>query len=114
MHDVQIECPRCKNRFRDSATRLQSGYSRQCPSCEIVLFFDEDSQNPMVKLTMRRAREVRKRLREAEAAFISANHAPAEEMTDDGSTGEHMTEDRSPETFSRGFSGRSRSRTRTR
>jgi phage FluMu protein Com len=41
---VQIKCNRCKSVFRDRARRLQNGYSRQCPSCEVVLFFDEDSQ----------------------------------------------------------------------
>jgi hypothetical protein len=35
---VQIKCNRCKNVFRDRARRLQNGYSRQCPGCEVVLF----------------------------------------------------------------------------
>jgi hypothetical protein len=65
---VQIKCSRCKNVFRDRARRLQNGYSRQCPSCEVVLFFDEDSQNPNIKLVMRTARRLRKELRDLEAA----------------------------------------------
>ncbi|WP_342711343.1 hypothetical protein AAFG13_05290 [Bradyrhizobium sp. B124] len=63
---VQIRCTRCKNVFRDRAKRLQNGYSRQCPSCEIVLFFDEDSHDPNIKRAMRTARRARKELRESE------------------------------------------------
>jgi predicted nucleic acid-binding Zn-ribbon protein len=63
---VQIKCNRCKNVFRDRARRLQNGYSRQCPSCEVVLFFDEDSQQPHIKTAMRAARRLRKELRELE------------------------------------------------
>jgi hypothetical protein len=65
---VQIKCNRCKNVFRDRARRLQNGYSRQCPCCEVVLFFDEDSQQPNIKSAMRSARHLRKQLRELEAA----------------------------------------------
>ncbi|AWL96034.1 MULTISPECIES: hypothetical protein [Bradyrhizobium] len=72
MSSVQIQCTRCKNVFRDRAGRLQDGYSRQCPSCEVVLFFAEDSQHPFVKRAMRDARKVRKEMREAEAAKLAA------------------------------------------
>ena len=65
---VQIHCTRCKNVFRDRARRLQNGYSRQCPSCEVMLFFDEDSANPVIKRVMRTARRIRKELRENENA----------------------------------------------
>ncbi|MCC8940629.1 hypothetical protein H8A99_30345 [Bradyrhizobium sp. Arg68] len=64
---VQIRCTRCKNVFRDRAKRLQSGYSRQCPSCEVVLFFDEDSPNPHIKKAMRAARRLRKEMRQMES-----------------------------------------------
>jgi hypothetical protein len=67
MSFVQIQCSRCKTVFRDRAGRLQDGYSRQCPSCEVVLFFTEDSPNPSIKLAMRRARKARKEQRELEA-----------------------------------------------
>ncbi|PSO16947.1 hypothetical protein [Bradyrhizobium sp. MOS003] len=72
MSSVQIQCTRCKGVFRDRAGRLQDGYSRQCPSCEVVLFFAEDSQHPFVKRAMRDARNVRKQMREAEAAKRAA------------------------------------------
>nr|WP_076859372.1 Zn-ribbon containing protein [Bradyrhizobium mercantei] len=65
---VQVRCTRCKNVFRDRAKRLQNGYSRQCPSCEIVLFFDEDSHDSNIKRAMRTARRARKELRESEGA----------------------------------------------
>ena len=72
MSSVQIQCTRCQNVFRDRAGRLQDGYSRQCPSCEVVLFFAEDSQHPFIKRAMRSARQVRKEMRELEAARLAA------------------------------------------
>lgn len=72
MSSVQIQCTRCKNVFRDRAARLQDGYSRQCPSCEVVLFFAEDSQHPFIKRAMRNARTARKQMREASAARLAA------------------------------------------
>lgn len=63
---VQIRCRRCKGAFRERARRLQNGYSRQCPTCEIVLFFDEDSHEQTIRRAMRSARQVRAALREAE------------------------------------------------
>ena len=63
--------------FRDRAGRLQDGYSRQCPGCEVVLFFAEDSQHPFIKRAMRNARKARKEQREVAAARISAPAAGA-------------------------------------
>ncbi|MBR0856020.1 hypothetical protein JQ570_16545 [Bradyrhizobium liaoningense] len=77
MNSVQIQCTRCKSVFRDRAGRLQDGYSRQCPSCEVVLFFAEDSQHPFIKRAMRNARKVRKELREAEMARLLVADSPA-------------------------------------
>ena len=68
---VQIRCHRCKSSFRDKARRIQSGFSRQCISCETMLFFDEDSNDKNVKRTLREAKRVRKELREAEAEKIA-------------------------------------------
>jgi predicted nucleic acid-binding Zn-ribbon protein len=78
MSSVQIQCTRCKGMFRDRAGRLQDGYSRQCPGCEVVLFFAEDSQHPFIKRAMRDARKVRKDMREAQAARRVASEPPAE------------------------------------
>ena len=63
---VQVRCRRCKGVFRERARRLQNGYSRQCPTCEVVLFFDEHSQEQSIRRAMRAARQVRAALREAE------------------------------------------------
>lgn len=67
MSFVQVQCTRCKGVFRDRAGRLQDGYSRQCPGCEVVLFFSEDSPHPFVQRAMRNARKARKEQRETEA-----------------------------------------------
>jgi DNA-directed RNA polymerase subunit RPC12/RpoP len=64
---VQVKCTRCKSAFRERARRLQNGYSRQCPTCEVVLFFDEDAADVNIKHAMRMGRRVRKKLREAES-----------------------------------------------
>jgi len=65
---VQVCCTRCRNVFRDRARRVQSGYSRQCPSCEVVLFFEETSPDKNIKRALSLARGVRKVLREHEIA----------------------------------------------
>ena len=70
---VQIKCTRCKLVFRERAKRMQNGYSRQCPSCEVVLFFEEDSNDANMKKAMRNARRVRRELRELEAAGASSS-----------------------------------------
>jgi hypothetical protein len=57
--------------FRERAGRLQDGFSRQCPSCEAVLFFNETSSDLNIKRAMRDAREGRKRLRDAERERLS-------------------------------------------
>jgi len=77
MSFVQIQCTRCKGVFRDRAGRVQDGYSRQCPSCEVVLFFAEDAPHPFIKRAMRNARKALKAQREADAARISAPQPPA-------------------------------------
>lgn len=65
---VQVHCTRCRNVFRDRARRLQNGYSRQCPCCEVMLFFEETSPDKNIKRAMSSARAVRKALREEEMA----------------------------------------------
>jgi DNA-directed RNA polymerase subunit RPC12/RpoP len=85
---VQVKCSRCKSAFRERARRLQNGYSRQCPTCEVVVFFDEDSPDPNIKSAMRMARRVRKQLREAEAEFrprMISRRGSARHATDDES-----------------------------
>jgi predicted nucleic acid-binding Zn-ribbon protein len=69
---IQIRCTRCKTVFRDRAGRLQSGFSRQCPCCEVILFFDEDSQDANIKRAMRKARHARAELRDIKASGRTA------------------------------------------
>ena len=59
---VQIRCPKCKGKFRDKARRVQSGYSRQCPSCETLIFFEDGSPNIHIRAAFREAKRVRRLL----------------------------------------------------
>lgn len=70
---VQVRCTRCKSVFRERARRLQNGYSRQCPTCEVVMFFEEDFPNQDIKRAMKAARAIRQLLREEEAAQVMAS-----------------------------------------
>jgi hypothetical protein len=63
---VAIHCKRCRGSFRDRARRVQAGYSRQCPSCEVVIFFEDHVNDPNVQSALRTARNLRRKLKEAE------------------------------------------------
>jgi len=63
---IQVRCSRCKGKFRDKARRVRDGYSRQCPSCERLLFFVDGSPNTDINDALRKAEQVRKLLRKAE------------------------------------------------
>jgi len=65
---IQIRCPKCKSKFRDRARRVQSGYSRECPSCERVIFFEAGSPNSDVREALHQAERVRRLLRQDELA----------------------------------------------
>lgn len=60
---VQVTCPRCKARFREQARRLVDGFSRQCPSCEAVIFFNEGSPKPEIKKALEAAHSARRAFR---------------------------------------------------
>jgi DNA-directed RNA polymerase subunit RPC12/RpoP len=62
---VPIKCTRCKSLFRDRARRVQAGYSRQCPSCEVLIFFEESSADKNVQRALLEARRMRRALQEA-------------------------------------------------
>jgi DNA-directed RNA polymerase subunit RPC12/RpoP len=61
---VQIRCTRCRATFRDRARRLQFGYSRQCPNCEVLIFFEEGSSDVNVQAALLAARRLRRALLE--------------------------------------------------
>jgi hypothetical protein len=69
---VQVRCTKCKGSFRDRARRLQSGYSRQCPNCEVVLFFEEGTMDRNIQRAMRDARRLRREIRLADEVRPSA------------------------------------------
>jgi hypothetical protein len=69
---VQVRCTRCKSVFRERARRLQGGYSRQCPTCEVILFFEDYSPDTNIKRAMTAARRIRKELRELEVAGLTS------------------------------------------
>ena len=88
---VQIRCHRCKGAFRDKARRVRSGYSRQCPSCETVIFFDDGTIDKSIQRSLREARQVRKELRELEMIKVASTPAAAASA----SQGSHGTGGRS-------------------
>ena len=63
---VQIHCTRCKSTFRDRAKRLQPGYSRQCPRCECIVFFEDSTNDKGIQRALLDAKRLRRALREAE------------------------------------------------
>src|SRR3989440_11775096 len=75
---IQVRCPRCKSKFRDKARRVLSGYSRQCPSCECMVFFEEGSPSKDIHNALREAERVRKVLREEQFEKIAHPAASAE------------------------------------
>lgn len=80
---IQVRCSRCKFKFRDKARRVRDGYSRQCPTCECMLFFLDGSSNKDTDAALREAERVRKLLRQEESEKI-ASRAESTEQTDSG------------------------------
>ncbi len=86
---IQVRCTRCKAKFRDKARRIRDGHSRQCPSCECMVFFIEGSPNKDVQAALREAERVRKLLRQEEYEKVvnraaAAATAAAESDGEDG------------------------------
>jgi hypothetical protein len=75
---IQIRCPKCQSKFRDKAGRVRGGYSRQCPSCERMLFFEDGSPNKDIHDALRRAERMRKTLRQREDEEFASRAAVAE------------------------------------
>src|SRR2546423_14683626 len=63
---ILVRCTRCRSKFRDRAGRLRDGYSRQCPTCECMVFFLDGSPNKDIHDALREAERVRKLLRQEE------------------------------------------------
>ena len=78
---ISIRCKRCRCNFRDLARRVQSGYSRQCPNCEVVIFFEEHVQDENVKAALLAARNLRRAWKEAEGVKIITRAARTYDRT---------------------------------
>jgi hypothetical protein len=62
---VQVRCSRCKSCFRDRARRVRSGYSRECPSCSVLIFFEDGGSDENTQRALRNARKIRSALLQA-------------------------------------------------
>lgn len=78
---VQIRCTRCKSTFRERAKRLQPGYSKQCPNCEVIIFFEESAIDKNVQKALLDARRLRRELREQDEVKLTARPAPVYDRT---------------------------------
>lgn len=61
---IRVSCTKCKTVFRERAQPLQSGFFTQCPGCEIVMFFEESSNDPNIRRALAEARRTRSAIRE--------------------------------------------------
>jgi phage FluMu protein Com len=73
---IQIRCSRCNSGFRDRARRVRSGYTRECPSCNILIFFESESHDEHIKRALKAAHKMRRLLAEAEDVTPSTKEAP--------------------------------------
>jgi DNA-directed RNA polymerase subunit RPC12/RpoP len=73
---VQIRCSRCNARFRDRARRIQSGYARECPNCNVLIFFENESHDEHIKRALKAAHKMRRALAAAEGETASTKQAP--------------------------------------
>src|ERR1700674_1930481 len=79
---IQIRCTRCKSEYRDKARRILCSYSRQCPNCEVVIFFQEGSVDKNIQGALLAAQRLRRTLLEAEVENrrpISSSDCPETE-----------------------------------
>jgi predicted nucleic acid-binding Zn-ribbon protein len=74
---IQIPCSRCNSSFRDRARRVRSGYTRECPNCNILIFFESESHDEHIKRALKAAHKMRRLLAEAEDVKPSTKEAPS-------------------------------------
>ena len=63
---IQIRCSRCNSSFRDRARRIRSGYTRECPRCNVLIFFESESHDEHIKRALKAAHKMRRLVAEAE------------------------------------------------
>jgi DNA-directed RNA polymerase subunit RPC12/RpoP len=78
---VQIRCSRCNANFRDRARRIQNGYARECPNCNVLIFFESESHDQHIKRALKAAHKMRRALAAAEGEKPAAKHAPTYHRT---------------------------------
>jgi DNA-directed RNA polymerase subunit RPC12/RpoP len=72
---IQLRCSRCNSSFRDRARRIQNGYARECPNCNVLIFFESESHDEHIKRALKAAHKLRRRLAQTEAAKPSRKEA---------------------------------------
>jgi len=60
---------------------VQPGYSRQCPNCEVIIFFEDSVNDKNVQATLLAARRLRRVLREQDGVKPAAKRAPTYNRT---------------------------------
>jgi DNA-directed RNA polymerase subunit RPC12/RpoP len=73
---IQIRCSRCNARFRDRARRIQNGYARECPNCNVLIFFESESHDEHIKRALKTAHKTRRALAAAEGERPASKQAP--------------------------------------
>ena len=73
---IQLRCSRCNSSFRDRARRIRSGYARECPNCNVLIFFESESPDEHIKRALKAAHKMRRLLAQAEGVKPSPREAP--------------------------------------
>ncbi len=78
---IQIRCTRCMSSFRDRARRIRSGYTRECPRCNVLIFFESESPDEHIKRALKAAHRMRRALAQADEVRPSPQEAPKYDRT---------------------------------
>ena len=73
---IQIRCSRCNARCRDRARRIQNGYARECPNCNVLIFFESEAHDEHIKRALKAAHKLRRALAAAEGEKPATREAP--------------------------------------
>jgi DNA-directed RNA polymerase subunit RPC12/RpoP len=73
---IQIRCSRCNANFRDRARRIQNGYARECPNCNVLIFFEGESHDDHIKRALKAAHKMRRALAAAAGEKPSRKETP--------------------------------------
>jgi DNA-directed RNA polymerase subunit RPC12/RpoP len=73
---IQLRCSRCNSSFWDRARRIRSGYARECPSCNVLIFFEGESHDEHIKRALKAAHKLRRLLAQTEEVKPSRTETP--------------------------------------